>query len=209
MKFVSIYTLSDSSGIRYVGKTNNIHRRKRAHINEAKQNRLNNHRINWIKSLLNKNEQPIIDILDVVPENEWIFWEIYWISQMKSWGFNLVNGTNGGENPPSWKGKTHSIEYRKRRCEIMLLNNPAKNMNDNWKRKISESNKGRILSKEHIRNLGKPIIQLDLNGNFIERWESITNASKTLNIIYSGISLCVRGKRNKSGGFKWIFDEKQ
>jgi len=104
---VNIYTLSDSTGIRYVGKTNNIKRRLRNHINEANQKGKNNHRINWIKSLRKKNEIPTIEILDVVPEDSWVFWEIYWISQLKSWGFSLVNGTIGGEDPPSFKGKTH------------------------------------------------------------------------------------------------------
>jgi len=34
--------------------------------------------------------------LDEVPEDEWKFWEIYWISQVKQWGFDLTNGNNGG-----------------------------------------------------------------------------------------------------------------
>ena len=55
-KQILIYTLSDNYGIRYVGKTNNLKLRKLAHINESKSNRYNNHRINWIKSLLLKNE---------------------------------------------------------------------------------------------------------------------------------------------------------
>ena len=78
---------------------------------------------------MEKNEYPVIEVLDIVDDNEWIFWEQYWISLLKSWGFNLVNSTLGGENPPSFKGKTHNSEYKKRRRDEMLLNNPAKNMN--------------------------------------------------------------------------------
>lgn len=41
--------------------------------------------------------KPIIEIIDEVPVSEWEFWEIYWISQFKTWGFDLTNGTEGGD----------------------------------------------------------------------------------------------------------------
>lgn len=201
---VYIYTLLDSTGIRYVGKTNNIKIRLKNHINESKKiNRKNNHRTNWILSLINKDELPIIEILDIVPDNNWMFWEIFWVSQLKTWGFDLVNSTLGGENPPTFLGKTHSEKYKKIRKKIMTENNPAKNMNDDWKRKISESNKGRKLSKEHIKNLGKPVNQFTLDDIFIKKWESASAAGRYLGISVNNISTCCRGKRNKCGGFKW------
>ncbi len=203
-----IYTLSDSTGIRYVGKTNNLKIRLKNHINEANSKNKNNHKINWIKSLIQKNEKPTMEILDIVSDDSWMFWEIYWITQLKSWGFNLVNSTLGGENPPSFKCKTHSDDYKKVRRNKMLLNNPAKNMNDEWKNNISKSLKGRIFTKEHILKLGKPVCQLSLNGEFIKKWDSITIASNRLGVNYSGISGCVRGKRNKAGNFKWKYYEK-
>lgn len=205
MKDVYIYTLSDSKGIRYVGKTNNIKRRYENHISEVNNKKLNNKRINWIKSLINNNSKPIIDVIDIVPSNEWVFWEKFWISIIKSWGFNLVNGTTGGENPPSFKGRTHSDKYKEIRRNIMKKNNPAKNMNDIWRNKISQGNKGRKFSKEHIKNLSKSINQYNLNDEFIREWESITKASNELNICYNSISLCCRNKRKKGGGFKWSF----
>jgi hypothetical protein len=203
MENVYIYTLSDNTGIRYVGKTNNLKLRKLGHINESKSNRYNNHRINWIKSLLLKNELPIMNVLDIVPNDEWIFWEIYWISQIKTWGFNLVNSTSGGENPPSYKGKTHTNEYKKIRQIIMKNNNPAKNMNDKWRDNISKSLKGRIFTNEHKLKLSKPIYQFDLNDNFIKKWDFARVASKELNICLTNIYKCANGNRNKAGNFKW------
>jgi hypothetical protein len=38
-----------------------------------------------------------LEILDEIPFSEWEFWEMHYISLYKSWGFNLVNGTKGGE----------------------------------------------------------------------------------------------------------------
>lgn len=199
---VYIYTLSDSSGVRYVGKTNNINLRLKNHINESKKNnRCYNYRTNWIISLINKDELPIIEVLDIVPDDEWMFWEIFWISQIKSWGFNLVNGTLGGENPPSFAGKTHSNQYKEIRRKEIIKNNPTKNMNNDWKLKISESNKNRKLSKEHIRKLGKPVIQLTLENEFIKKWESSSVAGRSLKISINNISACCRGDRKNVEDF--------
>ena len=46
---------------------------------------------NWIKKLRKNNLKPIADILDVVEDCESNFWEIYWISQFRTWGFKLKN----------------------------------------------------------------------------------------------------------------------
>lgn len=51
----------------------------------------------------------------------------------------------------------------------------------------------------------KPIIQLDLNNNFVREWDCITNASKYYNISASRICLVLKGKRNQTAGYKWIY----
>lgn len=203
MNNVIIYTLSDDSGVRYIGKTNNILIRYKNHLlDKAK-----SHKVNWIRSLKKQQKLPIIDILDIVNDNDWIFWEQYWISQFKCWGFNLVNETNGGENPPSWKGKTHSDEYRlRRKLEMSTHKNPAiGGLSDSWKLNISKSLKGRIFTEEHCNKLSKQILQLSIKGDIITSWPSIIKASKKLNIVANSISLCARGKRHKAGGYKWKF----
>ena len=48
-----------------------------------------------------------------------------------------------------------------------------------------------------------PVIQLDLNGNIIREWRSITDAAETLKI--SHISSVLHGKRNHAGGYLWKF----
>jgi hypothetical protein len=96
MNYTYIYTLSDPDTleVRYVGKTDNIKKRYTAHINK----RLNNtHKEQWIHGLKIINKYPLIEILDIVDKNNWVFWEQYWISQMRQWGFNLTNIGIGGE----------------------------------------------------------------------------------------------------------------
>lgn len=97
MKTTNIYILIDpeTQQVRYVGKANNISQRYKAHLNRARKHQI--HKLNWISSLKNKGLKPIIEVVDIVLIEEWIFWENYWISQFKTWGFNLINYTNGGE----------------------------------------------------------------------------------------------------------------
>jgi len=90
-----IYILSDpdTNEIRYVGKTTNIKRRYNQHKNNIKSN---THKENWIKKLIESGKLPILTVIDEVNSEDWQFWEIYWISQIKTWGFKLTNGNDGG-----------------------------------------------------------------------------------------------------------------
>lgn len=54
----------------------------------------------------------------------------------------------------------------------------------------------------------RKIIQFSLNEKFIKEWESITLASKELNIIKSSIQKVVLGNRKKAGNFRWVYKEK-
>lgn len=97
METTNIYVLIDpiTKMVRYVGKANNVTQRYTAHLNRARKHQI--HKKNWIEKLKKEGLKPIIEVIDVVPINEWVFWETYWISQMKTWGFDLINYTNGGD----------------------------------------------------------------------------------------------------------------
>jgi hypothetical protein len=64
-------------------------------------------------------------------------------------------------------------------------------------------------SENHKNNIGighqKPILQYDLEGNFIKEWPSINNASFILNLNKTAISKCCRKIIKQSGKFKWEF----
>lgn len=91
-----IYTLSDprTKEVRYVGKTVNPKQRRHNHSNIARDK--GTHKRNWINQLKQNNLRPIFEIIDEVEEN-WKFWEKYWIQQFKAWGFSLTNATLGGD----------------------------------------------------------------------------------------------------------------
>ena len=51
----------------------------------------------------------------------------------------------------------------------------------------------------------RSIIQLDLDGNFINTFNSVTEASKKIGIGRANISSCLTGKIKRSGGYQWIY----
>jgi hypothetical protein len=59
------------------------------------------------------------------------------------------------------------------------------------------------LWKNKLKDIRKPIIQYDLNDNFLRQWESITKAQKDLKIFH--ISSVCKGTRKTAGGYKWSF----
>ncbi len=108
-----IYILQDpvTEAVRYVGKSINPKKRYYSHI--SKKLHANNIRYlsKWLNKLLVSGLKPVMTIIDEGDDNEWIDLEKYWISQFKSWGFKLVNGTSGGDGNP---GIEISEEQRKR-----------------------------------------------------------------------------------------------
>ena len=97
METTNIYILIDpiTNKVRYVGKANNVTQRYKAHLNRARRHQI--HKKNWIENLKRKGLKPIMVVIDEVSINDWVFWESYWISQFKSWGYNLINYTKGGD----------------------------------------------------------------------------------------------------------------
>lgn len=79
---------------------------------------------------------------------------------------------------------------------------------DGSKRKWSDEEK--ILKSKQSEKFKKPVIQLDLYGNIIKRWESIKAIQKHYkDESVSEISSCLhrRGNSNTSKGYIWIFEK--
>lgn len=219
-----IYGLIDpiTNELRYVGKTVNINRRYKRHINEV--NLHNSHKDRWIRKLLNNNHIPEIIVIDLVKTNEWQYWEIFYIEYFKFLGCNLTNGTKGGDEPPSTKGRKHS-EISKLKMSEAKKGKPIPHLNNGKERSLSHKknlslslkgrtspNKGLILSDERKKLLSeghnhekRKIIQLTKLGEYVETWFGINETEKKLKIRH--ISECCRGKCKTAGGFKWIYYE--
>jgi group I intron endonuclease len=94
---VTIYTLSNplNNEVKYVGKTTqSLEKRLNGHLHKKGKSYVTS----WIKSLKNKNLKPIIEEIDIVDNDNWSFWEQYYINLFKTWGFKLTNLSCGGES---------------------------------------------------------------------------------------------------------------
>ena len=185
MKTTFIYSLSDPDTfeIRYIGKANNLKYRLWAHLNEAKNDKKNLHKCNWINSLLIKGKKPIIEIVEEVSITDWQFYERYWILQFSAWGFNLINKTKGGEcgiisencrkalslskKRGHVKGtfkhseETKALIRAKRSLQVITEEQKIKvsqkmlgvKKSDSHKNNISKSRKGIRFTEEHIKKI--------------------------------------------------------
>jgi len=118
-----IYILQDPDtlSVRYVGKTTNFKKRFYQHTNKKIQEYSRKRYLsNWLLKLINNNKKPIMTIIDET-EDDWKTLEIYWISQFKSWGFNLVNLTIGGDGI---EGYTHTKETIKKLSKMITCISP-------------------------------------------------------------------------------------
>lgn len=94
MREYKIYVLKDPNNlkVRYIGVTvRKLNQRLSQHIHDAKNNK-GTHKVHWIKKLLNNNQKPIIELLEICNEKNWQEREIYWIGQFE----NLTNTREGG-----------------------------------------------------------------------------------------------------------------
>jgi hypothetical protein len=154
METTFIYSLSDpiTGEIRYIGKANNPKKRILDHVRENKTSN-RSHKISWIKSLIVKDLLPIVEIVDEVPKLYWEFWEQYWISQFKSWGFNLTNISPGGYNNNYKRTTETKQKMRISKLGTTLPKEQRKKISESVKLKAKENplyNRGGGNSRIHL-----------------------------------------------------------
>jgi hypothetical protein len=201
----NIYILEKNGVPFYVGKANDIIRRKHKH-----------HQI--------YGNDITLTVIDKV-EN-WKYWEEYWIEQFKAWGFNLLNQNKGGGGPEQYT-EEQKQKMRKPRKEgtgdkisKVLKGNHTQYYTESVRQKISKGNKiPKPFSDEHKQNMGiakrkqaTPVLQYDLNDNLIIEWESKGQAAKWIkeqtgktSNITSQIKDCILGRQKTAYGFKWKY----
>jgi group I intron endonuclease len=228
MRTVKIYTLSNpiDGTIRYVGKTETtLEKRLKGHIYDLK--RCNNkHKLNWFNLLLTENKKPLITLLDEVPYKEWVFWECFWIDLLTQWGFNLVNGTKGGEGYTSDQVKKLWLndEYRKHHTDrVQGVNHPmyGRHHSEKTKKILSEKcgrkgtshpmygfkysdeeKKKRRLSQPNI----KTCVRMDMDGHVIDRWDGVNLMCRELNLDASAVLRVVKGIAKQHKGYKFKYE---
>ncbi len=134
-----IYKLTHPSSDKiYIGKTADLQKRLRKHLYEKSNTRKNN----WIKSLRKNNNIPEIALIEEVDNAIWQSREIFWISYYteKYGADRILNGTPGGDSPPSQIGIRRSDEFRAKLSAAHL----GKKETDESRKINSLSKKGKV-----------------------------------------------------------------
>lgn len=166
------------------------------------------HRLIALTFIPNPKNKPCIDHIDTNPSNNRVT-NLRWCTQSE----NLLNEITRKKIS---KNTTRQMSDPVARQKISLCNKGYKHT-DESRAKMSKSHSGVLLSESHRASLRlanqkiaavrrKKIFQLSLDGEFIQEWNSLTEAGKALHICISEISACLHGKKKSAGGYKWKFN---
>lgn len=224
-----IYKVTNKiNGKLYIGKTYNFEKRKKEHILDKNTN-IPFHRALKKYGLENFNWE-IIDYAE--SDKEIKEKEIYWIKKLNTCihfpNSNGYNVTLGGEGGTSWNSR-RVVQYNlngEYMNEYVSISHAETVTGVNGSdiracsmKKVQRAGDyiWRFKGKEHIIKISpyvqkpsckrKRIMQLDLDGNVINIFDSVTIASETLNIGRCNISSCLIGQTKRCNGYQWIYEE--
>lgn len=81
--------------------------------------------------------------------------------------------------------------------------NRGRKMTEEQRLRLSVSKKGKYTGGNNP--FAKSVKQLDKQGNVIKLWDSISEASRELEISVTSISNCLKGLSKTAGGFIWHY----
>jgi group I intron endonuclease len=208
-KIIGIYKITNPNGKIYIGQSTDVLKRFQIHKglygnNLTKLERsfnkygIKNHKFELL-------EECSSDMLDKK--------EKYWIYSYNSIneGLNIEVGGNGGylsdhtKNLISKKKKNHPCYSNPQRGK--KISKALKGREKNWGKGKEKKGKKQLKEfKDHVSKIkSTPILQYNINGEFIKEWDSIINASKTLNVHREAISSNLRKITKTSGGYVWRY----
>lgn len=200
---IFVYGLIDPRNceIKYIGKTKNIRKRLREHIRDEE----NNKKYAWIKSLKNKNLIPEILVLEETNIEEVNFWEIFWINQLKVWGFELKNMTDGGD------GSYGTIPWNKGKKGLFKHSEKSKKLMSDWRKLNTSGNKNGFFGKNHSEETKKILTKKGSERRWSEEFKEKRRGIKNPNCkkiyCYTLDNKLVRiydyGRQVVEDGFNW------
>lgn len=145
----------------------------KVYIGKTKGTRYINHKQKYGNNII----YDYIDEVKSLNKNDWEPLETFWINYFKFLGFDVQNKRMKGGSGPEFQtsntknkisqsllGHKHTLEQRNKRKEIRR----GINLSQQTKDRIGQSNLGKG---------NKPILQYDLEGNFIKEWDSTIEVS--------------------------------
>jgi group I intron endonuclease len=117
-------------------------------------------------------------------------------------------------------GKKHTEETKRRLSEASKGRRLGVKLSEETKRKMSECKKGdkhpiknnsefRLRAIQHMQDLiqtnKKRVMQFTKDDILIQEFESVKQAAESINVTPSSLTICLKGRSNTSGGFKWKY----
>lgn len=217
---IGIYKITNPKGKVYIGQSINIERRFKEYKRLAKRS-AGRKLLNSLKGFGIENHLfEIIEecLIEQLHEKEF-HWKQYYTSVEDGLNCDYYDNSGGPRSEETRrkisegaKGKKRSEEtkqkLRKPKTEQHKQNisKSKQNISEETKRKISEGKKGKTPNrdyKEWAKRQQKPILQYDLEGNFIKEWEGIKTAALYLGCDPTNISHNLKGKTKKGFGYIW------
>ena len=147
-------------------------------------------------------------MLDGLTKEEAEAQEVQLIAKYRSaepeWGYNTSLGGKG-------TGR-HSEETRRKLGNVRR----GAHHTEEAKRKLSEAHTGKTLSEEHIAKLkeaqfgakhhrARAVYQYTLDGEFVARFDCISDAARKVDAPNQNIVKCCQGKRAHAKGYRWEY----
>lgn len=223
-----IYGLASSrdfSNIRYIGKTiQPLQKRLYGHLFDSR--REETYKARWIQKELREGYKIKIAQIDEVWEEDWDFWEIFWIAEYYRKGYKLTNIDAGGhqtDNMVEIIALTIKGKYIERFTSIgsaaRYFNLSEKKIADNVRGehryvknnvfiKASEydPNKDYSIDKSKRTDRWKPVYQYSLSGEFIKEWSGAKEVCDTLKIPRGVLGNVLNGRQLSSRGYIWSYE---
>ena len=215
-----IYKITNPRGQVYVGQSINIERRFKEYKRLAKRS-AGRKLLNSLKGFGVENHtfEIIEECTNELLHSREHYWKVFFDTVEK--GLNCDYFDQGGgprcqeirdriskSNLGKPKSETHKANMRKPKSEEHKKNiSIAKQqITEETKKKISEAKKGKTPNrdyKEWAKKQQKPVLQYDLEGNFIKEWEGVKIAAAYLGCDPTTITANLRGKTKKGYGYIW------
>lgn len=190
----------------YIGSAVNYKNRMNRHIYSLK---INNHKNLKIQNHFNKYgvEDLQFSIIEFVEEKEMLIKREQFYIDLLNPTFNIcrVAGSSlGVKRSEEYKLKMSASKKGKKHRSICNIEKSIRQTGIKRKAGYKHTEEAKLkISKNNGKT--KSIIQMNLEGVFLQEWGSIKSAAETLQIHGSGISMCCRGVIKKTANYKWKY----
>jgi group I intron endonuclease len=208
---VGIYKITNPKGKVYIGQSIRIEDRFNGYVklrckNQTKLlNSFNKYGVlNHIFEILEECPESYLDELET-------WWKLFYNSvesglNFSYWDFSPMRGKKHTEDAITKIRDSHLGSKRSEKTKQLMSENSGmrgKTRSDYQKQRTRETNTGRKHLEETKIKMGIPVLQYDLEGNFIREWNSSKEVERSLGI--KGVSSCCSGWIKISGNYLWRY----